>query len=290
MAYLDSLCVDLMPDVNREMKIRRKPGDQSWESSWARTTAMKKYQIEGVCFVTIRAKGENWESSEKFLEKKRSCKLKIRVGFVNPNQKLKNVQKPAKMKKTIMNTKIGDQVKRVACRDFNRERPKKATKTLTAKGEEKLEYDGRPLERRKSKNRYVEAKRFLDTPTVPFDQPVSMWADPLVVQPLLHIHCKTGKRAETKNSESNAKSKVCILENRTATEQKKKKIENLTIMVRITDKAARGLLTLLTPEKLNSAVGSEEHPASVKEKVAEGPRKGSGKPVKMPGKTEFQKH
>ena len=46
-------------------------------------------------------------------------------------------------------------------------------------------------------------------------------------------------------------------------------------MVRITDKAARGFLTLLTPEKLNSAVGSEEHPASVKEKVAEGPRKGS---------------
>ena len=181
-------------------------------------------------------------------------------------------------------------MKRVACRDFNRERSKKATKTLTAKGEEKLEYDGRPLERRKSKNRYVEAKRFLDTPTVPFDQPVSMWADPLVVQPLLHIHCKTGKRAETKNSESNAKSKICILENRIATEQKKKKTENLTIMVRITDKTARGLLTLLTPEESNSAVGSEEHPASVKEKVAEGPRKGSGKPVKMPGKTEFQKH
>ena len=271
MAYLDSLCLDLMPDANREMKIRRKPGDQSWESSWARTTAMKKYQIEGVCFVTTRAKGEGWDLSENFSRmksEKESCKPKIEIIFVNPNQKLRTVQKPAKMEEIIMNTKSGDRVRTVACRDFNRERSKKATKTLTAKGGKRLEYDGRPLERRKVKCRYVEVKRFLDAPTIPFDQPAAMWAEPLIFQPLLYIHCKIEKRTETKNSEPNAKSKIYILENRTV----------------------RELITLITTEELNSAVGPEKHLGSVKEEIAEGPRKGSRKPVKMSGKTEFQKH
>ena len=203
MAYLDSLCSGQMPDVNREDKIIRKSGNQDWKPSWTNTTKMKEYQTERACFVTTRAKSKGWVSPGKFLRKnsgKKDYKPKSRKRPVKPSQKPKKVQEPAKTEEEIIEEiRIGDQVKIVTWRYFNREMSEKVTENLTAKEKEKFEYDendqvwkhfGRLLERREIEYRDVEVEEFLDASTISFVQPVGMATDPLVFQLLLHIHWK----------------------------------------------------------------------------------------------------
>ena len=72
--------------------------------------------------------------------------------------------------------------------------------------------------------------------------------------------------------------------------QKKKKAADWKIAVQKTDRAARELVILFTPEELNSEVGSEEHLARLRKKIAEGTKKkpwGTGSRVK---KSRVPKH
>ena len=88
-------------------------------------------------------------------------------------------------------------------------------------------------------------------------------------------HWKIGKVIEIRESESNATSKIYILEYRTTIKQKKKKAVNWNVAVHKTDRAARELVILFTPEEINSAVGSEEHLARLQKKITEGTKKKS---------------
>ena len=88
-------------------------------------------------------------------------------------------------------------------------------------------------------------------------------------------HWKIGKVIEIRASESNAKSQIYILEYRTAFKQKKKKAVDWKVSVQKTDRAARELVILFTPEELKSAVGSEEHLARLQKEITEGTKKKS---------------
>ena len=88
-------------------------------------------------------------------------------------------------------------------------------------------------------------------------------------------HWKIGKVIEIRESESNATSKIYILEYRTTIKQKKKKAADWKVAVQKTDRAARELVILFTPEEINSAVGSEEHLARLRKKITEGTKKKS---------------
>ena len=88
-------------------------------------------------------------------------------------------------------------------------------------------------------------------------------------------HWKIGKVIEIRASESNAKSQIYILEYRTAFKQKKKKAVDWKVSVQKTDRAARELVILFTPEELKSAVGSEEHLARLRKEITEGTKKKS---------------
>ena len=88
-------------------------------------------------------------------------------------------------------------------------------------------------------------------------------------------HWKIGKVIEIRESESNATSKIYVLEYRTTIRQKKKKAADWKVAVQKTDRAARELVILFTPEEINSAVGSEEHLARLQKKITEGTKKKS---------------
>ena len=194
MGYLDSLCSGQEPVVNREEKIIRSSGNQDWRPSWTNTSSMKSFQRERSCFVTTRARNKGWVPPEK-LSKKNSEKKDYR-----PKPK-KPVQEPAKSEEEYLeDIKIGDQVKIMTWRYFNREMSAQVTENLTAKEKEKFEFDenektwkhlGRLLERRDIEYRDVEVEEFLDASTISYVQTVGMATDPLVFQLLLHIHWKT---------------------------------------------------------------------------------------------------
>ena len=57
--------------------------------------------------------------------------------------------------------------------------------------------------------------------------------------------------------------------------EKKKKAADWNVAVQKTDRAARELVILFTPEEINSAVGSEEHLARLQKKITEGTKKKS---------------
>ena len=194
MGYLDSLCSGQRPNVNREDRIVRKGGSQDWKPSWKKTASMEKFQEERSCFVTTRSKSKSLEKSPG----KENYEPNPRKRLTKPSQKPKKIQEPAKTNEEyIEEIRIGDQVKIMTWKYFNREMSKHVTEYLTAKEKEKFEFDknekvwkhcGRMLERREIEYRDVEVEEFLDSSTISFVQPVAMGTDPIVFQLLLHIH------------------------------------------------------------------------------------------------------
>ena len=210
MGYLDSLCSGQKPNVNREEKIVRMGGSQDWKPSWKKTASMEEYQKERSCFVTTRSKSKkdthtpydkDRVSPGKFLRKnsgKKDYKPKSRKRPVEPSQKPKEIQEPTKTNEEyIEEIRIGDQIKILTWKYFNREISKHVTEYLTAKEKEKFVFDdkekvwkhfGRMLVRRDIEYRDVEVDEFLDSSTISYIQPVAMATDPIVFQLLLHIH------------------------------------------------------------------------------------------------------
>ena len=107
-----------------------------------------------------------------------------------------------------------------------------------------------------------------------------------------HEKWKIGKVIEIRDSESNAKSQIYILEYRTAWKQKSKKpsAKDWKVTVQITDRAVRELVILFTPEELSSAVGSEEHLARLKQKITEGNKRKSWETGKNVRKQRVPRH
>ena len=92
-----------------------------------------------------------------------------------------------------------------------------------------------------------------------------------------HEKWKIGRIIEIKDSESNSKTKIYVIEYRTAVKQKKKKAADWKVTKLVTDRHPRELVVLFTMEELSSEFGSEEHLARLKEKISQGPKKGPGK-------------
>ena len=92
-----------------------------------------------------------------------------------------------------------------------------------------------------------------------------------------HEKWKIGRIIEIKDSESNSKTKIYVIEYRTAVKQKKKKAADWKVTRLVTDRHPRELVILFTMEELSSELGSEEHLARLKEKISQGPKDSSEK-------------
>ena len=92
-----------------------------------------------------------------------------------------------------------------------------------------------------------------------------------------HEKWKIGRIIEIKDSESNSKTKIYVIEYRTAVKQKKKKAADWKVTKLVTDRHPRELVVLFTMEELSSELGSEEHLARLKEKISQGSNKSSVK-------------